>query len=1423
MLAVLSCARSDPALPDETVPWFPRPSPSPGLVPIPDVARDPRAEIAAWKSAPTRENAQRLAAATYPEFVGARGPELAFDVDEAEQVLTLRTRGRTFVVRRTSPSRGVFLLPAGPGRIEEFEVLARATQHRARYEVMLEGGTVRAAANSDYVALSDADGVPLLRMHQPEVRDARGTRRRGRFALESSGTGLVATLYLDLAGLEPPCVVDPGWSSTGVMSTPRSLHTATLLTNGKVLIVGGRDAVRSLASAELYDPQTGTFSAVAPMGTRREAHTATLLRSGRVLVTGGIDSYPNQIRTKSAELYDPQTNAWTTIATTMAVTRQLHAAVLLPSGKVLITGGHTQMPVGFGGSATADLYDPETQTIQPTVSMGTGRFAHTATVLRSGEVVVAGGWGPAGLPAGGVTSVERYDPITESWTDLPALSTRRTEHSATLLADGRLLMMGGSPDPGPVEPVGEVYDPATNAWTSTGSTVVPRYRHGAALLPSNHVVIAGGDEWYPAIPDVALRFDPVSLVWAPLGAPLITHHQYGTLTMLPSGKLLLAGGFDPSAGTGGTTNATCEVLSVTDGRWTYGGSFTVMQQGSSTQVLPSGRVLLAGTDQAFRSAEVYDPATNQSSATGPMTIPRPAPALALLRSGKVLAAGGPQQTGPSAEIFEPDTMTWRATQGPALLRVACRLTVLANGHVLLTGGTNPVTLSQNQAEIFDPDLEVWRPTAPMIRRREGHVAVLLADGKVLVAGGNNSSCCTEASAEIYDPVAETWTAVPPMHFSRGTASAVRLRSGKVFVVGGHPNGPVQAEVFDPAAKTWTLVANTAGPGFLPSALLPSGRVLVGPWAYQGEAIYDPATNALDPAREIQAQADNRLTLLPSGKVMLSLSSGAGYFDETDADDLRRPVVTGPTTAAVGKPLVITGQRLMGLPGGSTGRFNDSPANAPLLSLVSLHNPYSVALAATQFSDQAVTVDVPTSVLPGFYLLFVEAAGIAGGRVLHIPDLPPTIMGGAATTTEDLPVDLVVHAADPEGLAVSYRLVGLPKHGTLTGTLPAVRYVPDPNFAGHDEFALTARDGHSEATPAVFSIDVDPINDPPTLDAIADQSAARGSGTLSVVLTGVGPGGGADEAAQGLTLSAISSRPAHIANPIISGAGSTRTLAVDVDAWAQGVVAIRVMVRDSEGAQVERSFSITVTPVNHAPEALPALYDCDGTPIAITLMGSDLDGDPLTYSVGTPGSGTLQGTPPNLTYVPAAGFDGLDAFYFSVSDGAVTSPQVGVYVQVDSKPPACATTGGGVWLAALVLVLVLTRARRRRGGPAHRPPTPPTCGDLGRGRRSGRRRCAVRSSTCRRPAARTAAHPAAPALPAAPGSCGPAGRPRSSRAERTRCAGGTVLSPTRRRGSRWSRRCGRGACASSAGAGRSCVRARAGRARPPGRPPCAAPP
>lgn len=291
---------------------------------------------------------------------------------------------------------------------------------------------------------------------------------------------------------------DPGTAkfsqTTGSPLAQRSSATATLLNNGKVLLTGGKGTGGELATAELYDPAAQTFAATTgSLSTERAYHTATLLNDGTVLITGGLNLAGDTLGTPvaSAEIYDPATGSFTLLAASMSTGRFFHTATLLGNGKVLITGG----AINATGIVSAELYDPVTKTFTPTGNMTVAREGHAATFLNSGKVLLTGG--AASFGGDSVTEAEIYDPGTGSFTATNPMIHAHSAHSGTLLNNGQVLIAGGSSffyGGGVIGSLSsaELFDPTTGNFTATADMTAIRESQTATVLDNGHVLVVGG-------------------------------------------------------------------------------------------------------------------------------------------------------------------------------------------------------------------------------------------------------------------------------------------------------------------------------------------------------------------------------------------------------------------------------------------------------------------------------------------------------------------------------------------------------------------------------------------------------------------------------------------------------------------------------------------------------------------------------------------------------------------------------------------------------------------------------------------------------------------------------------------------------------------------------------------------------------------
>jgi WD40 repeat protein len=367
----------------------------------------------------------------------------------------------------------------------------------------------------------------------------------------------------------------------------------------------------------------------------------------------------------------------------------------------------------------------------PTGSMTTARLSHTATLLNDGTVLIAGGVLFSDGTWSASTSAELYHPSTRTFTVTGNMTTARLYQTATLLPDGKVLIAGGMDGQSNPLATAEVYDPRSGTFTATGNMTVAR----GAPAPRAGLPIVGKD---------------ISLPDGP------------TATLLPDGKVLIAGGYDRES----HLLATAELYDRCTGTFTSTGDMTVALRAPMATLLADGRVLIAG----LWNAELYDTSAGTFTATVHMTTVRLYPSVARLPDGKILIAGGmdgesdPQAT---AELFDPATgtftvtgsMTTRGLDYPWNGRSLQTSTPLPDGSVLIAGGWPNPGMSRTWADLYDPVSGTFSATGDMATGRCLHTATLLTDGSVLVAGGienydsvfRGTTPRVLASVELYHP------------------------------------------------------------------------------------------------------------------------------------------------------------------------------------------------------------------------------------------------------------------------------------------------------------------------------------------------------------------------------------------------------------------------------------------------------------------------------------------------------------------------------------------------------------------------------------------------------------------------------------------------------------------------------------------------
>ena len=318
------------------------------------------------------------------------------------------------------------------------------------------------------------------------------------------------------------------------MKTRRAAHTATLLGNGKVLVAGGFGGDESsLASAEIFDPATNSFSFANNMSVARAGHSATALPDGKVLIAGGYNG--NYL--ESAEIYDAKTGKFTPTGK-MTLPRSEHIAVLLNNGKILLAGG---VGTGWTFLADAEIYDSASNTFSKTGNMTTARESHTATLLKDGNVLITGGHQGRRSAITIYASAEIYNPSSRTFTATANLIVKRHKHDAALLDDGQVLIVGGSDERdsrGAYNSV-EIYNPKTKIFEKIGEMNLSRYKlqRTTVLLKNGKILIAGGA-------NRAEIFDPATKTFEVAAGKFETVRLFATATLLQSGQVLIVGGYD---------------------------------------------------------------------------------------------------------------------------------------------------------------------------------------------------------------------------------------------------------------------------------------------------------------------------------------------------------------------------------------------------------------------------------------------------------------------------------------------------------------------------------------------------------------------------------------------------------------------------------------------------------------------------------------------------------------------------------------------------------------------------------------------------------------------------------------------------------------------------------------------------------------
>lgn len=598
----------------------------------------------------------------------------------------------------------------------------------------------------------------------------------------------------------------------------RMAHSSTLLNDGRLLIVGGMyfdgGYNFNVRSAEVFNPSTQTFSSVtSPFNEYSAGHTATLLNDGKVMVF-----YENH-----TEVYDPVNNNWQ-IKSSSSDTRSGHEVVKFSDGKVFVFGGDYSM------TASTELYDPILDIWTVKTSMATASRVNMATAFDSvtDDVYAIGG---EDMLSGFATDIlEKYSYVSDAWVALSSMSVPRTGHTATWLLNDKILVIGGH-DYGSSTTYSsiEIYDPISDTWQSGAPMSQPRSNHQAVLLNDGRVVVYGGgtDGGDPALYRESVEiYDPATDTWS---SQIHLNEKKGawfTANLLADGKIVYIGGlnkdnmssgsvviFDSVTETGGVTQA-----SLRPGAYSWFGYM-------SSLIMPNGQILYLENDMGGLIGRVYNPALN--------------------------------------------TWTSLTTVLPYNLQHA-RFTALNDGRIVLSGGLDTGFLPTNGVQIFDPVADSWITKAPMNYPRSSHQAILLKDNRILVIGGySGGTWITTNTAEVYDPILNTWTMIAPSPLLGVAYKSVLMADGKVFV---YDNSAV-SYIYDPIANSWFTTSARNHNGVSAEILmLKSGHILFISNTNATSVVesYNPVANTWTSHSPLSgARMSYSLTLLKDGRVLIT--------------------------------------------------------------------------------------------------------------------------------------------------------------------------------------------------------------------------------------------------------------------------------------------------------------------------------------------------------------------------------------------------------------------------------------------------------------------------------------------------------------------------------------------------------------------------
>jgi hypothetical protein len=571
-------------------------------------------------------------------------------------------------------------------------------------------------------------------------------------------------------------------------------------------------------------------------------------------------------------------------------------AVRLQDGQVLLAGGSHRLNGNLVASPDAELFDPEKETWKKLPPMHYERVGALGFALKDGRGLIIStrilgtldDLVTLGIP-------EIFDPVTKTWTACEQFTSTLWDSpiAATLLVDGRVLITSGS-----IDPVAYFFDTNSLTWSPAPLMKYSRDGHTSILLADGRVLVAGGTGYDPGTGEFPKRliaeiFDPKTNKWSDAAAMNAPHEYYHVARLLPDETVMLLDG----------SNSQVEIFdphTEPSGVWIPGPSLAPAEnyRGEiAVATMLNGDVLVVG-GQVLKKFEteslIYSFSAYRWSFAGKRHSSSDSFAATTLKDGRVLIVGGPtiydegiQMPLKPAELYARDTSAWKPLPAPAENSESHTATRLLDGRVLLAGwsGTRQVSF------IFSPNDndKPFTQTAPMLSLRTNAAATLLQDGRVMVIGGMDQLEHLD-STEIFDPLTESWSEGPSMNATHEMPVAERLADGRVLVAGQSPSDPLglTPEVFDPQTDTWTPLEAFPRTGVFITGIapLPDGRAVLSGFRLNGNNIVltiDINNQSYEPVSlpEPDVNPMSSLLTLSDGQVLVAsytTNSTVGLFD-----------------------------------------------------------------------------------------------------------------------------------------------------------------------------------------------------------------------------------------------------------------------------------------------------------------------------------------------------------------------------------------------------------------------------------------------------------------------------------------------------------------------------------------------------------------